>query len=337
MEGHNGTTECALVTGATGAVGPALIRALCNNGWRVKAIARNVPPPGLLPENVEFIAGDIAQSQCMESAMDGVTVVFHLAAIVHLFNPPANLVDEYERINVAGTQCVVESAKRNAVRRMVYFSTINVYGSYPGKIPNEDYEPRPTDIYAQTKLRAEKLVLNAKADGGPPGVVLRLAAVYGPRLKGNYHRLIKALNKGRFIPIGSGDNRRALIHENDLTDAALIAARHAVAANRVFNVSDGSNHKFREILHAICSALDRESPKLWLPAKPIHALTRVLEMAARILGAHPPITRALLDKFLEDAAVDATRIQQELGFAPQFDLIRGWKDVICKMKQYGEI
>jgi nucleoside-diphosphate-sugar epimerase len=338
MEGQKETTECALVTGATGAIGPALIHALCGNGWRVKAVARNAPLPGLLPENVEFIAGDVAQPQFMDSIMDGVTVVFHLAAKLHSFNPPANLSDEYERTNVAGARCVLESAKRNAVKRMILFSSINVYGPCPGIIPNEDSEPRPIGIYALTKLRAEKLVLEAKrSDGDSMGVVLRLAAVYGPRLKGNYRRLIKALDRRRFIQIGPGDNRRALIHENDLACAALLAARHPAAANRIYNVSDGNNPTFREILQAICAALGRKPPRSFLPAKPVRALIGMLESAAGVLGAHPPITRALLDKYLENSAVDATRIQQELGFAPQFDLVRGWSDIINQMKQVGEI
>jgi nucleoside-diphosphate-sugar epimerase len=338
IEKANESDKCALVTGATGAIGPMLIRALCDSGWRVKAVARNAPLPGLLPENVEFIAGDVTQSQFMDSVTDGVTVIFHLAAKLHLFDPPANLENEYERVNVAGAQCVIESAKRNAVRRIVYFSTINVYGSHPGVIPNEDFEPRPAEIYAQTKLRAEQLVLKAtRSDGKPIGVVLRLAAVYGPRLKGNYLKLIKALDQRRFFQIGPGNNRRALIHESDIASAALIAASHPAAANRIFNVSDGSNHSFKEILQAICAALGRKPPRLFFPAKPVRALIGMQELAAGILGAHPPITRALLDKYLEDAAVDATRIQQELGFAPQFDLVRGWEYTIKKMKQCGEI
>jgi nucleoside-diphosphate-sugar epimerase len=338
MQVQNSTTEYALVTGATGAIGPALTHKLCANGVHVRAVARNTPPPGLLPENVEFIAGDIAQPKFTDSVMNGATVVFHLAAKLHTFNPPAHLFDEYERTNVAGTQCVVESAKRNSVRRIVFFSSVNVYGPCPDAIPNEDFEPRPEGIYAQTKLKAERLVREARrSDGSPIGVVLRLSAVYGPRLKGNYRRLIRALNQRRFIQIGPGDNQRALIHESDLAGAALLAAYHPAAANRIYNVSDGSNHSFREILQAICAALGRKPPRLFFPTESIRALIGMLELAAGIFNAHVPLMRALLDKYLEDATVDSTRIQQELGFMPQYDLFRGWKDVIKKMKECGEI
>jgi UDP-glucose 4-epimerase len=332
------SAECALVTGATGALGPALIQTLCSSGIHVKAIARHAPPLGLLPENVEFITGDIAQSQFMNSVMDGVTVVFHLAAKLHSFNPPANLLDEYERINVVGTRCVIESASRKAIKRIVFFSTINVYGPCVGMLPNEDFVPQPAGIYAQTKLRAEQIVLETKRfDGEPLGVVLRLAAVYGPRLKGNYRRLVEALDQKRFVQIGSGENRRALIHESDIARAALLAAYHPAAANQIFNVSDGNNHRFREILQAICAALGRKAPRLSLPVKLVYALIGMQEKIAGNLNIHPSVTRALLDKYFGDAAVDATRIQRALGFAPQFDLISGWKDTIKKMKQCGEI
>jgi len=68
-----------------------------------------------------------------------------------------------------------------------------------------------------------------------------MAAIYGPRMKGNYPRLVKALSRGIFIPVGKGDNRRTLVHEEDAVRAAVLAAQHPRAAGRVYNVSDGQN------------------------------------------------------------------------------------------------
>jgi len=83
--------------------------------------------------------------------------------------------------------------------------TIAVYGQSDGRILTEDTPPDPETFYARTKLAAERIVLEAKgADGGQIGTVLRLGAVYGSRIKGNYQRLVQSLARGRFIPVGNG-------------------------------------------------------------------------------------------------------------------------------------
>ena len=334
----NAISGCALVTGATGSIGPAVVQMLCENGLAVRAVARHTPGAGLLPSTVEFIPGDITNSGFLDSALNGVRVVFHLAAKVHIFDPPPSLREECNRINLAGVQNIIESAKRNTVERIVFFSTINVYGPCNGRAFDESAAPNPEGIYARTKLMAERLILEAKrSDGQPLGVVLRLAAVYGPRLKGNYQKLVKALARKRFIQIGNGSNRRALIYEKDLARAAILAAFHPAAGNGIFNVSDVNSYSLREILSAICTALGRKPPRFSLPVPPMRALARAVDAGTRILnvGSHSKV--ALIDKYLEDVAVDSTRIQQMLGFAPQFDLASGWKDAIAEMKRTKEI
>jgi nucleoside-diphosphate-sugar epimerase len=91
------------------------------------------------------------------------------------------------------------------------------------------FMPRPSVL-------PNRLVLNARsADGQPLGTVLRLGAVYGSRIKGNYERLTRALARNRFIPIGKGLNRRTLVYDKDVGRAAALAVSHPAAAGRVFN------------------------------------------------------------------------------------------------------
>ena len=115
---------------------------------------------------------------------------------------------------------------------------------------------QPDTFYARTKLSAEQIVLNARgADDQPLGTVLRLGAVYGSRIKGNYERLTHALARHRFIPIGSGPNRRTLVYDKDVGRAAALSVTHPAAAGRVFNVTDGEFHTLNEIIESICSFL----------------------------------------------------------------------------------
>jgi len=164
------------------------------------------------------------------------------------------------------------------------------------------------------------------------GTVLRLGAVYGSRIKGNYRQLIIALERGRFLPIGKSRNRRTLIYDKDVANAAILALNHPAAGGRVYNASDGHYHKLMEIIREMCKALGRKPPRFFIPVAPVRLTAGVLENAAKIFGFTSPLNRATIDKYLEDIAVDSRRIQTELGFKPQFDLAGGWQDAIREMR-----
>lgn len=330
--------KTCLVTGATGAVGPRVVRALSETGYRVRALSLDAPVPGLFPEGVEVRLGDVTDAATVESATVGVDTIFHLAALLHIVNPPPALREKYERVNVGGTGTVIENAVRANTRRVVFFSTIAVYGGSSGQALTEESPPRPDSFYAQTKLAAENLVLDAKRrDGQPIGSVLRLGSVYGPRIKGNYRWLLKMLAAGRFLPLGSGCNRRTLVYDRDVARAALLAAEHPAAAGRIFNITDGQLHTMNEIISTICAALGHRPPRLRLPVAPVRLAVGFLEDAMSLLGRQSSIGRAMIEKYTEDAAVAGQRVQAELGFVPRFDLMTGWRETIDEMRQSGEL
>ena len=175
------------------------------------------------------------------------------------------------------------------------------------------------------------------ADGQPLGTVLRLGAVYGSRIKGNYERLLRALACNRFIPIGSGLNRRTLVYDKDVGRAAVLTVSHPAAAGRVFNVTDGEFHTLNEIIESICSALGRKPPRWSLPVGPTRGLIGLVETGCRSISLKPPVTRAIIDKYTEDIAVDGSLIQKELGFVPQYDLKTGWEETIREMRKTGQL
>ena len=161
---------------------------------------------------------------------------------------------------------------------------------------------------------------------------MRLGAVYGSRIKGNYERLTQALARNRFIPIGSGLNRRTLVYDKDVGRAAALAVSHPVAAGKVFNVTDGEFHTLNEIIESICSALGRKPPGLSLPVGPTRTLIGLAEKGSQFIGLKPLVTKAIIDKYTEDIAVDGSLIQKELGFMPQYDLKIGWEETIKEMR-----
>lgn len=329
--------KLVLVTGATGALGPRVVGALHEIGMSIRTLSMDAPSPGLLPHTLETQIGDITDVNAVQTAMGGVEAAVHMAALLHIVNPPPTLRLQYERINVEGTRIVVEAALKAGVQRLVFFSTIAVYGYGQGRLLTEESTPHPDTFYAETKLAAEQIVLAARrADDQPLGVVLRLGAVYGARIKGNYQRLVYALAHNRFLPIGKGENRRTLVYDKDVARAVLLAVQHP-AAGRVYNVTDGELHTVNEINQAICTALGRKPPGVYLPVAPVRAAAGLVEDAAHLLRRQSPIGRATIDKYTEDVAVDGQRIQIELGFRPAYDLSTGWVDAVQEMRRQGAL
>ena len=327
-----------LITGATGAIGPRVVYALYQASYRLRTFSVDALTTGMFPQNMEVLLGDVTDKAAVQVAMQGVDAVVHMAALLHIDNPPPEMREKYERINVGGTATVVEAAINAGVKRIVFFSTIAVYGPLDGCVLNEMSPTHPEAFYAQTKLAAEKIVLNVKrADGQPIGIVLRLGAVYGSRIKGNYARLTRALAHNRFIPIGDGRNRRTLVYDKDVGRAAVLAVSHPAAAGRVFNVTDGEFHTLNEIIESICSALGRKPPRLSLPVGPTRTLIRLIEKGRHAIGLKPLIIREMIDKYTEAIAVDGSLIQKEFGFMPQYDLKTGWEDAIEEMRARGEL
>ncbi len=319
-----------LVTGATGSVGPGLVRELMGAGYSVRTVVRPNSSINVLPHGTDNRVGDILNRQFLDSAMSDVKIVFHLAAKLHIPNPMKKLQSEYWRVNVDGTRNVVAASEAAGVKRLIYFSTINVYGGTNGLAIDETFIPFPQDIYSETKYAAEQIVLSAQGgeSGIPMGVVLRMSAIYGSRMKGNYPRMVRAIARGRFVPIGSGANRRTMIHEEDAIRAALIAAESLVAAGEIFNVSDGTFHTLWDIYSAICVALERPVSGWFLPVRPIRFVARIADALSFVAKRQMHLTSAI-DKLVEDVAVGADKIQTQLGFCPLIDLHQGWTKTLA--------
>jgi UDP-glucose 4-epimerase len=317
-----------MITGATGAIGPRVVDTL-GSTFEIRTLSRHPPGPDLFHVPVTAFTGDICDVAEIRRAAAGAQVIVHLAALLHVVNPPSTARPEYERVNVAGTAAVIDAAESEGVSRVVFLSTIAVYGYQRGVRLDENSSPHPDTFYGETKLKAERVALAAHgADGAPLSTVLRAAAVYGPRVKGHYQRLVHALARRRFVPIGPGDNLRTLVFELDLACAIARAATHPEAPGRIYNVSDGHPHPLRQIIAAMCAALGRRPPRWHAPVRPVRAALGLASVVDRRL----PL---MLDKYLEEVAVDASRIQTELGFHPATSLRDGWRATVDEMRRTG--
>lgn len=319
-------SKLVFVTGATGAVGQELVQLLIGQGYQVRVLVRPTSTV-VLPPGVERVVGTLADTRALKQGVRGVAWVFHLAALLHINDPGPETMRRYTDVNVTGTGHLVEASRATGVERFVFFSTINVYGPTPaGELIEETVEPNPQTEYATTKLAAEQLALTL-----PGATVLRLAAVYGPHMKGNYRLLAKALSRGVRVMVGTGLNRRSLVHVEDVAQAALQVALSPETSGEIFNVTDGSVHTFDRIVRAMQVAMGM-TPNIWyVPAGPVKAGLSIVRVAAAALGRRfsGPL---LVDKLTEDVAVSGDKLIRETGYKPAYSLARGWEAIFNTWK-----
>jgi len=298
----------ALVTGATGFVGTALCDALRQQNWDVRRALRT----GHAPASVEdSIVGDIGRVADWSAALRDVDVVVHLAARTHVIrDTAAEPRAEYRRLNVEGTRTLAHAAQTTGVRRFIFLSSIKVNGEATTVRPfTENDTPQPEDAYGISKWEAE-LALRAAA-ASMETVVLRPPLLYGPGVKGNFLRLMRAIERGVPLPLGSIHNRRSVLSLGNLVDAMIVCLDHPAAAGQTYLLADDENPSTPELVRAIAAALHKRARLVAFPPQ-------LLRIAGAVTGKSAAVSR-----LLGSLQIDSSRIRGELGWQPRQALAEG--------------
>ena len=257
-----------LVTGAGGFVGRALCAALTRAGAKVRAALRRPGP--VVGEGV--VVGEVGPDTDWSEALRGIEAVVHLAARVHVLRgtTPDDL-SEFRRVNVAGSERLGRQCARAGVRRLVYVSSVKVHGESTDSHPfTEGDPPAPQDPYAVSKLEAEHRLASVSSETGLEVATVRPCLVYGPGVGGNIARLLRLIDLGIPLPLGSVANRRSLLGVDNLCDLLARCIDHPSAAGAAFLASDGEDLTPR-LIEALAAGLGRPPrlvpvPPSWLRA-----------------------------------------------------------------------
>jgi nucleoside-diphosphate-sugar epimerase len=303
-----------LVTGASGFLGSGIIDLARLAGWSVRGLYRT---PRMKGQRVEPFVGDIGDTTLLHKASDGVAAIIHAAGLAHVFGREARDSSSFRQVNEVGTAKVVDTALECGVPRVVLVSSVSVYGGYAGAKCDEAASCNPQGSYARSKWRGELMAIERAAKGGCTLTILRFATIYGEGDRGNVARLIGAVDRGRFIWPGSGQNQKSLIYKEDAARACLRALDRSECGTEIFNVSAPPS-TMREIVAAICQALGRPVPRLGIPSV---ILNRVAAISHRI--GDPGQLAHRLDKFIQDDVYDGTKFEATFAFRPEVPLLEG--------------
>ena len=318
------------VTGGTGFLGTVLVRDLLARGIPVRVLARpSRRADQLETQGAEVVCGGLGDPDCIARAVEGADTVYHLAAKV---DTPGRRADFLET-NVAGTERVLTACLQQGVGRVVYASSLAVYGPVPnGQRIDEntpcDQSPQLRDFYAQSKILADELAVTFARETTLPITILRPGIVYGSGKQLPVGLLGFTLGKTNFV-FGNPNYRIPLNYVENLVDAMQVAVQSAGGQFQQFNLVDDDELTMANY-HQAKTAVDKTVTHFF-PGWPVRLAGPFAEIAIRMLpvGGSVRFSKHQLNRALQDRWYDTRRIREETGWAPKVGLKdalhRTWK------------
>ena len=316
------------ITGGSGFIGSHLIESIVGRGFEVRALVHRSPLR--VSAQVETVQGDICDKELLSKALEGTDILFHLASAL---GSSAIGRDEFRRINVLGTESVLESARSAGVGRALHLSSAGVFGAVKGvEIVAESFPPKPITVYDKTKLEGEKAALRF-AEEGSDVVVVRPGWAYGPGDKRTF-KLIKAVCSGRFIMATRGKGFQTPVYVDDLVKGILLAGEKG-QKGEVYHLAGSEIMTVRNMVDEIATACGKKLSRLYLPLLPARLAALILEKGFAPLRREPPLSRSKLSFFIHSKPLSIDKAKRDLGYAPEIDFRKGMAQTVSWCRSQG--
>jgi dihydroflavonol-4-reductase len=306
--------DLVLVTGGSGFLGSAVVRALIARGSRVRAIVRSSSPPdNLAGLGCEIVAGDLTDRESLAVALRGVRYLFHVAADYRFWAPDPSVI---LRVNVDGTRSLMREALSAGVERIVYTSSVAALKIAGATSPVDETSPLSPDeaigAYKRSKTLAERAVEEMIARDRLPAIIVNPTTPIGPRdIKPTpTGRILLDAARGR-IPafVDTGLN---FAHVDDIAEGHLLAFERGRIGERY--ILGGENVLLRDLLAAIAGLSGRRAPRISLPRMPLYPLAYGAEAFARLTGKEPLLTLDGLRLARYRMFFTSAKAERELGY-----------------------
>jgi dihydroflavonol-4-reductase len=303
----------ALVTGGTGFIGANVVRALLARGYRVRVLLR----PGSNRRNleglqVELAWGDIRDRGSLERALEGCSLLFHVAALYSFWVRPRNLIYE---VNVEGTRNALQAALERGLERVVYTSSVAALGLPKGKEPADEETPvEPEAIigdYKRSKYLAEQVALQF-AERGLPVVIVNPSLPVGPydiKPTPSGRIILDFLNRRMPAYMDTGMN---IVDVEDVALGHLLAAEKGRVGERY--ILGGENLTMKELLALLAEITGLPAPKIKLPYYPLLGLSYLNSAFCTLTGATPRMTPETIRMSRHYMFYNPSKAVRELGF-----------------------
>ena len=325
-----------LITGATGFIGPYLIKRLVSDGHICRCLIRPGSEEKIQKsKDLEIFAGDITQPETLIGIADGVDRLIHLATLGHMSNFTVTE-DMFTTINVNGSQNIMKEALKAGVQKIVHCSSVAAMGIC-NEIPATETTPcTPHHPYGRSKLAAESMVREMVHQEGLPAVIIRFSMVYGPGDSRDILKLTRLANKGLFPKVGKGPKLTPLVHVQDAVDGLLLAVEKG-GNGETYLITNRNSEPFDKIREIIQDALGLKKKTVYVPEWVALASATFIEKSFGLIGKSPPVARKNIESTLADRVFSIEKANRELGFEPKIDPEVGLRETVNWYRHMGWI
>lgn len=312
-----------VVVGGSGFIGTRLVSRLLQLGHEV-AIYDIAPSPAH-PERA--ILGDVRDTAALTRALAGADAVVNLAAEHRDDVRPES---RYFDVNVNGAESLVAAATANALRRLLFVSSAAVYG-FDQPNADESAPLAPANAYGRSKADAERVYRRwCDADAARALLIVRPTVVFGEGNRGNVHRLVEQVRRGRFLMIGDGKNRKSIAYVGNLVEF-LCANIEAGAGVHLYNYADKPDKSMAELVAAIAARTGRTAtPSFALPYWIAWSVGCLCDGFAAVVRRPLLISRVRVRKFCSNTQIDTAALART-GFRPPHTIDDGLAKMIAEM------
>lgn len=306
--------DLTLVTGGSGFLGSAVVRALLARGVRVRALARPTSPRGNFTGlGCEVVVGDLIDCESLKAALEGVRYLFHVAADYRLWaRDPSEII----RANVEGTVNLNREAMAAGVERIVYTSSVAALRVAGATMPVDEtaalLPEEAIGAYKRSKTLAERAVEEMIRRDGLPAIIVNPTTPIGPRdiRPTPTGRILLDAARGR-IPafVDTGLN---FAHVDDVAEGHLLAFERGRIGERY--ILGGENLSLQQLLGTVAELVGRRPPRFKLPRGPLFPLAFGAEAVARLTGKEPLLTLDGLRMSRYHMFFTSEKAERELGY-----------------------
>jgi nucleoside-diphosphate-sugar epimerase len=302
--------------GASGFVGTRLIELLKQKGNHT---LRNIDKNNsrFYPE-ITAIA-DIRDKEKLKTLLQGQDIVILLAAEHRDDVSPVSL---YYDVNVEGTRNVLEAMDACGVKRIIFTSSVAVYGLNKNN-PDETHPVDPFNHYGKSKWQAEKVLREwyNKNDEGKTLTIIRPTVIFGERNRGNVYNLLKQISSGRFLKIGSCNNKKSMAYVGNVV-ALLAYVLENAQGNNVYNYIDQPDLSMNELIEVVGKSLGKKIPSIKIPYVMGLFGGYCFDILAKLTKRKQTISSVRVKKFCATSQFNATKVHS-CGFKAPFTLEEG--------------
>ncbi|HKJ46088.1 MAG TPA: NAD(P)-dependent oxidoreductase [Balneolales bacterium] len=317
----------AFITGATGFIGSHLIDLLIDKNVEVRCLVRN-NEKWLEGKDYTRINGDLHDLDALKKGLDGVDVLYHLAAVVMAPDKKT-----FDLVNVEATEVLIRLAQKINVKKIVVLSSLAAVGPSISRPVNEQDPLHPVSMYGESKKKMEEII-HKISEPDTSITILRAAAVYGPREEQIY-TFFKIAAKG-FCPIvGDGQNPRiSLVHVRDVVQGLWLAANHPHKGVETYFISSDETYTWNQIMKATARALGKKLIPIHIKTKLVKNLASLTEKFASFFGHYPVFNREKANEMVLEWTCSTAKAKKDLHYQQQVGLEEGILETVLWYKRH---